>query len=476
MARILRLGTICLLVCATLAGCKANVHVGSPPSVSGASVVLAMTDSPPTGVTVLSAKVTLTGATLSPGNVSILPAAPAATTVDLVRLQTNVAYIATATNIAEGNYTAVTLTFANPMLTFENDTNNAMGSRCPVGAICTVTPAAVSLSATVPLSSFTVAANTTMGVLIDVNLNNLLNGTLGEDFGAGTSVTQFTPGGSNAPPVGAEDIVGQVGTVNSSSNTFTLTNATGSYSLRVDGTSSFFQFPSGACTFSCLNAGQILSVDIAMQPDGTTLARNITFEDSASTEAEIEGVISNTTNIGSQEFDIVIQSMSSSIPGLAIGQDITVQYSITPPTSTSFDIDLVHIDNVQASTSGFLFAKPSDLAVGQQVSILRNGSSTNSLLKADRVRLRSTQITTTVQSVGLPNINLTPPFLISGHSGVTTVTAQTSTFPPTIYFEIGTTINPSAIASADIVSVRGPLFNVSGARTMLTTKVVLKEP
>src|SRR5579863_7409777 len=108
-----------LIVGAALAGCRTNSQIGSQTQNSGtSSVVLAITDTPPSTVTVLSAQVTLTGAALIPGNVSLLSGSA---TVDLTRLQTDVAYLATAANIPSGIYTGVTLTFANPSLTIEND-------------------------------------------------------------------------------------------------------------------------------------------------------------------------------------------------------------------------------------------------------------------------------------------------------------------------------------------------------------------
>jgi hypothetical protein len=126
------------------------------------------------------------------------------------------------------------------------------------------------------------------------------------------------------------------------------------------------------------------------------------------------------------------------------------------------------------STAGFVFTLPADLAIGQQVSIRRNSTSTPSLIKADRVRLRSTRLTATVHT-GLPNMILNNlPSLFSGLGGVMEITAQTSVTPPTIYFEAGKTINSSDIAVGEIVSVRGPLFIVSGGRTLVATKVVVK--
>jgi hypothetical protein len=476
MFRVRSILPICLLIfCAALAGCG-NSSIGSQIQNNGSSsVVLAMTDTPPSTVTFLSAEVTLTGASLNPGNVSLFSGSA---TVDLVRLQTDIAYLATAAKIPSGNYTSVTLTFANPLLTIENDTPSPIVSgttTCAVGSICTLPPTSTAnLSTSVPLTSFSIASSSTTGLLIDVNLDNLLSASLGADFSAGTTVTSFTPAGTGAPPVGAEDVVGQVGSVNASTNTFTLTNATASYSLKADSTSTFFQFPStGACTapgFGCLQNSQILSVDIGILSDGSILARNIVFEDADNSDAEIEGIITS-TNVGSQQFNIVIQTMSAPVSGLSLGQPITVQYS---STQTPFDIDLVHADNLQMSTAGFLFATPVDLVVGQQVSVRRNSSSTATLINADRVRLRMTRVTATVQR-GLPNLFLVNlPSLFSGHGGITSITAQTSLTPPTIYYEVGQNINSSNIVIGESVSVRGPVFNVSGTRTMVTTKVVLR--
>jgi hypothetical protein len=425
-------------------------------------------------VTILSAQVTLTGATLAPGNVSLFSGS---TTVELTRLQTDIAYIATAANIPAGNYTSVTLTFANPSLTIENDSASTIAG-CAVGSICPVVPTATSLSTTVPLTSFSIASSSTAGLLIDINMENLLSASLGEDFSAGTTVTPFTPGGIGAPPVGAEDVVGHVGNINATSKTFTLTNATATYSLKVDNTSTFFQFPiTGTCPapgFACLQDNQILSVDIGIKSDGSILARNLLFEDADSSDVEVEGIVTS-TNAASQQFNMVVLTISSSGTGLVIGGQATVQYSTSLPTP--FDIDFQHIDNLQLSTSSFSssFTGPADLVAGQQVSVRRNSSSTSTLV-ADRVRLRSSRITATVQSVGAPNIILgNLPSLFFGHGGVTLIQAQTSITPPTIYFEVGGSISSSTNLLGELVSVRGPLFNTGGTnRTLLATKVVLQ--
>jgi hypothetical protein len=316
-----------------------------------------------------------------------------------------------------------------------------------------------------------------------VDLNNLLSASLGADFSSGTTVTSFIPGSTapppaGAPPVGAEDVVGHVQNVNATNSTFTLTNALGSYSLKVTSGSTFFQFPnSGSCVtpgFACLQNNQILSVDIGIQSDGSIIARNILFEDADSSDVEVEGVVTS-TNVASQQFNFVALATSSPVTGLAIGMPATVQYSTSP--QTPFDVDFIHVDNQQITTSSFAlsFTGPADMVPGQQVSIRRNSAS-GSILLADRVRLRSTRVTGIVQSVGAPNIILSSlPSLFSGHGGVTQIIAQTSAIPPTIYYSISGSINASTNIVNLPVSVRGPLFNTGGTnRTLIATKVVLQ--
>src|ERR1019366_6033676 len=108
---------------------------------------------------------------LNPGNV---PLFSGSTTIEVTRLQTDVAFLST-TQVPVGNYTSLALTFANPLLTIENDTNAAIGT-CVVGTICTMAPTSTSnLATTISLSSFSIDANSSQGLLMDVNLDNLLS-------------------------------------------------------------------------------------------------------------------------------------------------------------------------------------------------------------------------------------------------------------------------------------------------------------
>jgi hypothetical protein len=478
-----------LLLCAALAGCGGTNQFGSqPPSNGNPSVVLAMTDTPPSNVSILSAQVTLTGAMLNPGNIPLLPAP---TMVELTRLQTDTAYLSN-TTVNAGSYTSLTLFFANPLLTIENDTGSAIVSgatTCTVGSICTIAPTSlVNLSTTIALSSFSIASKSSSGLLVDVNLDNLLSSTMGADFKAGTTASVFTPAGTGAPLVGAEDVVGQVGTIDTTHNTFSFQiqsslpppNLT---SLVVDSKTSFFNFPSGTCTtpsIQCLKTGQIVSVDIGIRADSTAEARNVLFEDADSSKTEVEAIITS-TDVASQQFAVVTLAESAafggplfgSSSGLVVGEPAVVHYT----ASTTFDVDFTHADAAPVDTSCCLFGSPTDLVVGQQVQIRSTGNVPTNSINADRVRLRSTRITATLQSnassiMGLSNI----PSIFSGH-GVTSIQVHTLT-GAICSNDAGAQLcaNISILVS---VSARGPLFKTGGTPgspilTMIATRVAEK--
>ena len=471
MSRIPLKCTIVLLVAsAALASCGGRgVSSGGGGSTGTAPVVLTMTDTPPTNVSLLSAEVTLTGATLGPGNVSLFSGA---TTIELTRLQTDIAYIST-TLVPSGSYTSLALTFSNPILTIENDTGSSLvtgGSNpaCISSAICTIQSVATNLSTTITLSpTMTVSATSGAGLLADVNLNNLLSATLGADFKNGVTVSEFTPASSGAPPVGAEDVVGHVTTTDATHSKFSLQNAVGMFSLTVDNTTTFLNFPTGTCTtpsIACVQANQVLSVDISIRADGTPVARNVLFEDADSTDIEVEGIITST---GSLTFKMVTLAESTAITGLRIGDVATVQYSTTSP-ATQFEKDLVYADNVLVDTTGFVFSAPADLIVGQQVQVRRNPIS-GTLITADRVRLRSSRVTGQALAGGATTLfNLgSLPSIFTTH-----VAPQIQVITSSSTICTGTVSNCSSLALnvQHSLSVRGPMF--ASSKTLVASKVV----
>jgi hypothetical protein len=475
---------VLLLSCVALASCGRITSVGGTPPPDTAPVVLTMTNTPSTTVTppmtvsILSAEVTLTGATLTPGNV---PLFSGATTIELTRLQTDIAYIGT-TLVPPGSYTGLTLTFSNPMLTFENDTSSSIvagvGSptpTCAKTAICTIQSVATNLSTTITLSpTMTVSATSGAGLLADVNLKNLLSATLGSDFKTGVTVSQFTPAGSDAPPVGAEDVVGHVASVDATHSKFSLQNAMTTVSLTVDNTTTFLNFPTGTCTtssISCVQANQILSVDISIRADGTPVARNVLFEDPDSTDFEVEGIV---TSAGSQQFTMVTLTESAMITGLTTGDVATIHYSTSSP-ATTFDKDLVFENSLPVGTTGLAFSVPADLIVGQEVQVQRNPTmSSGTSITADRVRLRSSRVSGIVLTGVSTLFDLSSlPSLFTIHAAPQIQQIQVETDSSSTICTVNGTVMGCSLLGFNpqhSFSVRGPLF--ANATTIVASKVI----
>jgi hypothetical protein len=284
-------------------------------------------------------------------------------------------------------------------------------------------------------------------------------------------VSQFTPAGSGAPPVGAEDVVGQVGAISAANSTFSLQNATATYSLLVDNTTTFLNFPAGTCTtpsIACVQANQILSVDISIKADGTAVAKNVLFEDATLTDTEVEGIITST---GSQTFKMVTLAESASITGLNIGDTATVTFT----GSTLSDVDFLHADNLQIITSTFGLpfdlTTAGDLIVGQQVQVRRNASSSGASIMADRVRLRSLRVSGIIQSPASSSFALgsVPSLFIPRGTAVIQVKTSSGSVSAIC---TGTATNCSLLGAGLAASARGPLFANSGSPTLIASKVI----
>ena len=472
---------IALVCCGAVAGCNATFHFGSQNPPGNSPVVLTMTDTPPANITILSAQVTLLRADLNPGAFSLLPPLPNSTllgptTLELTRLQTDAAFLST-TLVKAGSYTSLTLTFANPKLTFENDSGTTFtGAVCSgTKPICTLSPAVTNVTTTLTLPTITVSSTSGAGILVDLNLNKLLSSptpsTLQADFINGTSVSTFTPMGAGAPPVGAEDVVGQVTAMDAGHSKFSFQNALDFFSLTVSSTTAFLNFPAGTCntpSLSCLQMGQILSVDIGIFSDGTAIARNVLFEDANSTDAEVEGIITSLTPAAHQ-FTMVTLAESAALVGLNVGDLATVQYPATLPPANFFDVDFVHADNNQISTAGFLFSSPSDLFVGQHVQVRRDHMvSSGASITALHVRLRSSRITGTFTNGPVSNFSMgNLPTLFTANS-ISQTQVQTSV--PTIC--TGTATSCALLGLNKSVSVRGPFFANARTPTVIASKVI----
>jgi len=456
------LAALSLLSFVTIAGCSGSggKFSGSGSAGTTAPVSLTMTDAPPANVSVVSFQVVVVSAVMNPGNV-LLVSSPI--TVEARRLEEETAFL-TNTNVPTGTYTSLTVTFANPSLTFQNGTPQTIAG-CLPGAVCNVTPTTTTLTATAnfPSPGLTLTRNSPVGLFVDVNLNSVLTSSMGVDFSSGVSVSQLAsgqPGGVLAP---IEDVVGQVTTIDSVNNRFNFQTPVGTFVIQANSSSAFLNFPSGVCSsagFACFKVGQIAAVDLSLQADGTLLAKNVFFEDADTSKAEVEGVIIS-VNKATQQFNMVALQQTPSVTGISVGAVVTANLSL----STTFDID-----NLGPDTSAFTFQSANDLLVGQEVQVRRLPTSSGTTINADRVRLESSRFTGTIASVSAPSFSVSglPSLFGSAIPAITQIQVQTSAFTEFA----GNASTFIQLAIGDTVSLRGQLFGGAGSPALAATKVI----
>lgn len=457
-----------LALCA-IVGCKgAGVEFsgGQHGSVPVNLMMQAEPDTPPAGVSILTFQATLTGATLNPGNVPLV-AGPVE--IELKRMVLETSLLSTA-NVPPGTYTSVDLIFANPMLTFENNSGATVtvgGTACADGQICQASPTVVSFSGSVnlPGSGVTLNASAPAALLVDLNLSTLLSSSLQMNLSGAANVS--APATLQGQPFGTfEDVLGVVNAKSGTNNGFSLQTELGNYGVTVNSSTLFQNFPGSACSsanFSCVADNQIVSVDMNLETDGTLVASRVLFEDSDATEPEIEGLVTATTGqTPPAELQMVVLQETPSVSGLGIGSVVTVTGQ-----SEAFDVDQLGWD-----TSAYSFQGVQDLLAGQEVQVRRLSTSSSTNLDTDRIRLRSSRFSANVQIVSQPNFTLSvgslPQYLQL--AGIAQLQVQTTS--SLTEFQ-GNAANITQIAPGNFVSLRGQLFlNGSGTGVLLATKVI----
>ena len=460
-----------LLILASIvavAGCGGG-QAQNPPAPQAANVSLSMTDAPPAGVTVISFEVSLTGATLNPGSADLL-AGKGPLRIEVKKLETENAFLSTA-QVPPGSYTSLNLTFANPELTFKNDTGAALAG-CAAGSVCEIKPSGT-LTATVN-GSFTVADNAKTGLLVDVNLANLFSNTLALDFSAAgaLSVSSQTRRTDKDDLEDLDEVEGIIKTP--ANNSFTLqTMDLGNITVTTDANTRFEDFEGcAAANFSCLADGQSIEADLMVVAGGGFLARKIELEDNQqeANDDELDGVIFKVD--GPTQFEIVVIDELRSVANVSVGDPVIVTLQTTGG-GTSFRVDTNGLTVPVSLQQAFEGATDtSQLLTGQTVQIrkvsMSGGPAPAAItITTNRVRLRGTRFTATVSGAptgnnfnvaGLPSLFTT--------AGITLIQVQTSSQTE---FENATGV--SGLADGVVVSLRGLLFKSTPNPVLIADKV-----
>jgi hypothetical protein len=307
-----------------------------------------VSDTPPSNPAILFFKVSITSITLTPatGTAQVFtPAVPIV--VDLMRLQSDSAYLGTIANVPSGAYT-VQIAIKDPELVFLNDTTSvitANGVTCAAAAVCSVSFTAIA-TPVVAGFTFTAIASGKQGLAIDVDLNNAVA------LSGGILTINFTPAAPNPAVLSAvplprsnanlaanqldllEDFTGVVG-LNGSS--FTITSETRG-AITGSAASAFFDAsPNGAicpapATITCATPGQVASVDAILHSDGTLSIRE--FEPLLATQQDfVEGIVYSVNS--PTQFQVVVTdkfhlAAGSLIGTLNTGDLLTVNLAAAP--------------------------------------------------------------------------------------------------------------------------------------------------
>jgi len=464
-----------------IAGCSHAVFLtGGNGGGNGTSpVILTFHDTPPSGVTVTSFEVTVTGAVLQPGNVSLL-AAPQ--TIELTQLQTNSVVLST-TKVPPATYTSLQITYANPQFTFLNDSGVSLtvgGQTCNAGVSCVVTTPTVTtltdtLSATSvpPFPSLSVTSTNQTLLEFDVNLNNIIQNNFSLNFGPSASggsgavtVKQFT-GVAGATTIGNINVTGQVGTV--SATQIQLTPSTGQPPLTIAVNSNTqFEFARALCTnnnFTCVTTGQIVGANVNILSDGTLAAAEIDFDDATGTQ-QVSGTIVAQTGTPPTSFQMIVHNTVPPVTSLTPGTPVTV----TIGNTMSFVIN----NGLFVLPAGMNFAATSDLLVGQEVEarVASGTSILNGAFTTDRLALEPSQFPAAISSINPGNLsffvnNLSPLFTQAPSGSITQIQVFTSTSTPSqTRFQTlptGTFADLTSATPNNGVFLGGFLFNTIGA-------------
>ena len=454
----------CLGLLGTGCGTSASHFTsGGGPTGNTAPITFAVADNPPAGVTILAFEVTITSAALTnpTGSPATLVASTSPVTLELKRLEGDSTLVAT-TNAPLGTYSNLTVSIANPSVTFLNNSGGpiTVGSlNCANGATCQVQPPAASnVVITTGPFPLTIAAGSTQSLILDFNMANLLSPTMSVNFAAGMSVS----GGATTPSdvvTSIEDQVGQVTAIDSAHNNFTFVTSQAAFKVNVDLNTEFMDFLSAGCSganIGCLAVNQAIAVNMNLMGDGSLLATGVTFEDPNLDEMLTEGIIFSVDS--STQFRMVVLDTLPTSQSIGSGTIATVTMS----GITNFSVD-----DEGPSTTAFSFIGPSNLVVGQEVQVKELSTSVGAGIQADRVRLRASRWTATVGTVTSPNFilnGLPALFTSKGFNQIQVQTQNVTEFatPNGIFTDLSTGLP---------VTVRGQIFLSSGTLVMPASKI-----
>jgi Domain of unknown function (DUF5666) len=463
---------VALVGCVLLLACNSSMNHSSM-TANGVPMTLTIGDTPPNGVAVLFLEASITAASLQPMDTkkSAVSVMNAPVEVEFGHLQTDTAFLSFS-NVPPDTYQSLSLTFGSAMMTIVNHTGAAIGS-CADNSVCQLTPNFNPSTASVSTSPFpiTISDKTVVGIRLDFNVDSSVQSDLSINPAVTIKkLTQRSDSDDAQEMEQLDELDGQA--TGLGNNQFTLMDKRSgqSFTISVDSNTKFEEFDRAGCTaspetFSCMQAGQIVDVDLNESGMGTMLAKHVEFEENAQ-QVAIKGTI---TSVDSPtQFHMVVFNEEPEMSGVSEGSAIVVSIG----SNAMFQIGHEEMGDEGGGfgISGLSFASGADLLVGQDVQI-RPGtvSSTGgaTTVTTDLIRLWPSQVSGQVGNInsdaGTFTLTGLSPLFTGATPPITTINVVTLSGSDFMDFS-----GLGSLSVGSTVSVRGLLFNTTGAPTLLT--------
>jgi hypothetical protein len=407
-----------LVAVISLASCSGTPKSGGGGGGGGNTTLsLTMTDTLLAGTSILSFKVTVTGVSLTPstGKPVSLTLNPTTPIIELTHLQSDSAFLGTST-VPSGNYTGATISFSSPDIVLINQTTVALTggtAACPPispGGAVTTCEFKPTTSGMIPLTTapfpLALTANQQTGLSLDFNLNNAItttNGAVSVDFTQANVLTAATLPRTGTPSGSLdliEDFTGIITTI--SGNSVTVHSDTKGTLTAVANSSTTFNNLPAACSaqnLTCLGANKTVSIDAALNLDGTMKLLEADLLDNVSVD-EVEGTVF-AVNASAPQISLVLSdktvvSGNSVLTGATGGTIIQVSVG----TTSTFSVDTKGLSSVTASLASLPFTTLQNVFAGQtlrmQVTNPTAGPSATVLVNTSSVLLRFSRVTGTI--------------------------------------------------------------------------------
>jgi hypothetical protein len=413
---------VCSFLVYSCSGLKTACNTNCGPGTAKVSFTM-VADTLPAHPALLSFTVVVTGITLTSSTGATTNLTPPSSPIDLMRLQSDSAFLGTLSNAPIGTNSSITVAISAQQLTFLNDTGVALTTpACAVNAVCSFKPA----TSGSPVITFAQNISGNTGFGIDVNLANsiTITGTTVSvnltNSATNNVLSAFTlPRGSNLAAGQLDLIEDFTGVVSVSGQSVTITSpargtltATASSSTNFDPDPSNTHCATGTTSLSaCVSNGEIASLDAVLQSDGTMAIQEIEPLVS-STEDIVEGTI---TSITSQtQFALVttdkVQAATGSlISALNVGDPLTINL---PFNANGFQVDTKGLRVGPAITNFQNGTNTTSMHSGQTMDVhvtafTAASGSTIASANVDSVILRWSRFTASVANAASPAFNIT---------------------------------------------------------------------